>query len=145
VCWIWHSTKYFLSSVLDLTLSIDYFNFFETSLLSTTLSTLDKVYFYFFLFSFKLFYCLSTVCIPTCSIFAQLSKCLLYLLDLVRLIEFLRIIQIWTASHSKNGKQWMQKWYSCYLAQVTDYFRIRLEFSSTMLTKQDHELAIQWF
>jgi hypothetical protein len=32
------------------------------------------------------------------------------------------MIQIWTASHSENGKWWMQKWYPCYLAQVTAYF-----------------------
>jgi hypothetical protein len=36
----------------------------------------------------------------------------------------------------------MQKWYSCYLAQVKAYFKNRPEFSNNMLTKQDHELAI---
>jgi hypothetical protein len=39
----------------------------------------------------------------------------------------------------------MQKWYSCYLAQVTGHFRSRPEFSSTMLTKHDRKLAIQLF
>jgi hypothetical protein len=37
------------------------------------------------------------------------------------------------------------KWYSCYLAQVTAYFREIPKFSSTMLTKHDHELVIQLF
>jgi hypothetical protein len=37
------------------------------------------------------------------------------------------------------------KCYSCYLAQVTAYFRNRPEFSSTMLTKNDRELVIQLF
>jgi hypothetical protein len=37
----------------------------------------------------------------------------------------------------------MQKWYSYYLVQVTAYFRNIPEFSSTMLTKHDRELAIQ--
>jgi hypothetical protein len=39
----------------------------------------------------------------------------------------------------------MQKWYACYLAQVTTDFRSRPESSSTMLTKHDCELAIQLF
>jgi hypothetical protein len=43
----------------------------------------------------------------------------------------------------EKWKQWMEKWYSCYLAQVTANFRSGPEFSSTMLTKQDRELAIQ--
>jgi hypothetical protein len=39
----------------------------------------------------------------------------------------------------------MQKWYECYLSQVTAYFRNTPEFSSTMLTKHDRELATQLF
>jgi hypothetical protein len=39
----------------------------------------------------------------------------------------------------------MQKWYPCYLAQVTADLRSRQEFSSTMLTKHDRELPIQLF
>jgi hypothetical protein len=39
----------------------------------------------------------------------------------------------------------MQKWYPCYLTQVTADLSSRPEFSSTMLTKHDHELAIQLF
>jgi hypothetical protein len=35
----------------------------------------------------------------------------------------------------------MEKWYSCYLAQVTAYLRSWPEFLSTMITKQDRELA----
>ena len=104
-----------------------------------------KYIFIFFFFPPNFLWCVPTVCRPTYSILAQLSKCLLYLLDLVRLIEFLRIIQIWTASHSKNGKRWMQKLYSYYLAQITAYFRNWPEFSSTMLTKHDRELTIQLF
>jgi hypothetical protein len=42
----------------------------------------------------QLFYGVPTVSGPTSSILAHLSKCLLYLLDLVHLIEFLRIILI---------------------------------------------------
>jgi hypothetical protein len=53
--------------------------------------TLDKVY---LIFSSNFFYCLYTVYIPTCSNLSQLSKCFLYLLDLARLIEFLRLIRI---------------------------------------------------
>jgi hypothetical protein len=37
----------------------------------------------------------------------------------------------------------MQKWYPCYLIQVTTNLRNRPESSSTMLTKHDYELAIQ--
>jgi hypothetical protein len=39
----------------------------------------------------------------------------------------------------------MQKWYVCYLAQVTTEFRNRPESSKTMLMKQDRELAIKLF
>jgi hypothetical protein len=39
----------------------------------------------------------------------------------------------------------MQKWYPCYLAQVTTDFRSGLETSSTMLTQHGRELAIQLF
>jgi hypothetical protein len=39
----------------------------------------------------------------------------------------------------------MQKWYPCYLTQVTVDLRSRPGFSSTMLTKHDRELAIQLF
>jgi hypothetical protein len=41
-------------------------------------------------FSFfpNFFYCVRTIYIPICLILAQLPKCLLYLLVLVRLIEF---------------------------------------------------------
>jgi hypothetical protein len=39
----------------------------------------------------------------------------------------------------------MQKWYPCYLAQVTANLRNRPEFSTTMLTKHDRELAIPLF
>jgi hypothetical protein len=39
-------------------------------------------------------WCVPTVTGPTCSILAHLSKCLLYLLDLAHLFEFLQIIQI---------------------------------------------------
>jgi hypothetical protein len=45
----------------------------------------------------------------------------------------------------KKLKKWMQKWYSCYLAHVTTYFRNGPELSSTMLTEHDYELAIQLF
>jgi hypothetical protein len=55
--------------------------------------TLVKVYL-FSLFSPNIFYYVQTVSEPTCLVLAQLSKCLLYLLDLVHLIEFLWIIQI---------------------------------------------------
>jgi hypothetical protein len=39
----------------------------------------------------------------------------------------------------------MKKWYPCYLAQVMAHLRSKLEFSSTMLTKHDCELANQLF
>jgi hypothetical protein len=39
----------------------------------------------------------------------------------------------------------MQKWYTCYLAQVTADLRGRPKFSSTMLTKHDRELVIELF
>jgi hypothetical protein len=45
----------------------------------------------------------------------------------------------------ENVKQWMQKWYSYYLAQVTVYFRNTPEFSNTILMKHDSKLAIQLF
>jgi hypothetical protein len=45
------------------------------------------VYFYFFFFSPNYFYCFSTVYKFTCLILSQLSKCLLYQLDLVFLIK----------------------------------------------------------
>jgi hypothetical protein len=64
--------------------------------------------FAFYSFSPNFFYCIHMVSGPTCSTLAHFSKCLLYLLDLVHLIEFLWIIQIWIVSHWKNGKQWMQ-------------------------------------
>jgi hypothetical protein len=39
----------------------------------------------------------------------------------------------------------MQKWYPCYLTQVTTDLMSRLEFSSTMLTKNARKLVIQLF
>jgi hypothetical protein len=39
----------------------------------------------------------------------------------------------------------MQKWYPCYLTQVTADLMSRLEFSSTMLTKNARKLVIQLF
>jgi hypothetical protein len=49
-----------------------------------------------FVFSFPptFFYCVPRVSGPTYGSLARFSKCLLYLLDLVHLIEFIRIIQI---------------------------------------------------
>jgi hypothetical protein len=39
----------------------------------------------------------------------------------------------------------MQKWYPCYLTQVTADLMSKPEFSSTILTKHDNEPAIQLF
>jgi hypothetical protein len=45
----------------------------------------------------------------------------------------------------ETWKSCMQKWYACYLAQVTTDFRNMPESSSTMLTKDNRELVIQLF
>jgi hypothetical protein len=67
----------------------------QTYILSSVFSdTRQSIFLFFFFFPPNFLWCVPTVCRPTYSILAQLSKCLLYLLDLVRLIEFLRIIQI---------------------------------------------------
>jgi hypothetical protein len=54
-----------------------------------------RITFLFFLFSQpKFLWCVTTLYRPTCTIFRQLEKCFQSLVDLVRLFEFLRKIQI---------------------------------------------------
>jgi hypothetical protein len=68
----------------------------------------QSIFIYFFLP--PNFLCFApTIPRTTCWNLAHFSKCLLYLVNLFHLIVFLRIIQIWTASHSNNGKKWMEK------------------------------------
>jgi hypothetical protein len=55
-----------------------------------------------------------TLYATVCAICAHCSKCLLYFVNLFHFIEFFVIIEIWTTSHTNNGKQWMKKWYSRY-------------------------------
>jgi hypothetical protein len=55
-------------------------------------------------FSPNFFYYVRTLYRPTCLSLAQLSKCLLYPLDLVHLIEFLWIIQIFELQVTRRMK-----------------------------------------
>jgi hypothetical protein len=132
----WYSTKYLLCRVLPDKHSINHY-FAECISL-----TLDKVY-SFFLF-FQTFFVVWSYSMWTYMFnFGTIIKLFAIIIRFSLFNSIFRIIQIWTASHSKNRKQWMQKWYSCYLAQVTSYFRNRPDFLNTMLTKHDRELAIQ--
>jgi hypothetical protein len=120
---IWHSTKYTLPSVGSSSTRQRLFYFFINSLASVPPppswhstknvvlsvfpqhSTKNICIFFFNPPNFLWF--VTTLYALTCSILIQLSKCLLLLFDLVSIIGFLWMIQIWTASDSKHGKSWM--------------------------------------
>ena len=70
-CIVWHGRTWSFGSRLSITVNK------PSNASRLFAATLDKVYFYFFSFSHQTFCCVPTVCGPTCSVLAQLSKCLL--------------------------------------------------------------------
>jgi hypothetical protein len=86
-----------------------------------------------------------TLYATVCAICAHYSKYLLYFVNLFHFIEFLVIFEIWTTSHTNNGKQWMKKWYSRYWKMRWDLIEKKLEISNLLSTKHDDELLVQLF
>ena len=106
--------------------------------------TRQNIYIYFFLPP-NFFWCDPTIPWTTYANWTHYSNCLLYLVNLFHLIEFLGIIQIWTASHSKNGNKWIKKWYSYYWAYFDTLSMNGPEISNTMFTKHRDEPVVKLF
>ena len=70
---------------------------------------------------------------------------LIYLINLLRLEEFLGISQIWTASDSNNGIKWVEKWYSYYWVHFEALPGKWKEISNILFRKHDHERVAEWF
>ena len=73
------------------------------------------------------------------------SICLVYLINLLYLEEFFGISQIWTASDSNNGLNWVEKSYSCYWVHFGALLGKWKEFSNILFRKHDHERVAEWF
>ena len=108
-------------------------------------SALGKIYLFFFFSPPNVFCCGPTLLWTTYAIWTHYSNCLLYLFNLFHLIEFLVIIQIWTASQSKNWKKWIEKWFSYYWAYVDTLSMNGSEISKIMFTTHNHKLGVQLF
>ena len=76
---------------------------------------------------------------------AYFSICLLYLINLWHLEEFFGLSQIWTASDSNNGINWVEKSYSCYWVHFGALLRKWKEISNILFRKHDHERVAEWF
>jgi len=106
----------------------------------------QQTIFIFFTFWHRTFFIvILTLYATVCAICAHCSKCLLYFVNLFHFIEFLVIIEIWTTSHTNNGKQWMKKWYSRYWSMRWDLIEKKPEISNFLSTKHDDELLVQLF
>ena len=73
------------------------------------------------------------------------SICLLYLINLLHLVEFFCLSQIWTASDSNNGINWVEKSYSCHWVHFGALLGKWKEFSNILFRKHVHERVAEWF
>ena len=70
---------------------------------------------------------------------------LLYLINLLLFKEFFGISQIWTASDSNNGINWVEKSYSCYSVHFWALLGKWKEILNILFRKHDHERVAEWF
>jgi hypothetical protein len=163
-----------LLSARDSALGKEFFSFFfKKNFAECPLMTFDKNIFIFKINSLPsvpvrhsakllLYRVSSTYTHQVCFLFCPQTFCGVFILYIYLHIQFWHNYQsvisfslfnwIYSVNSDLNCKsleKWKtmkeKKWYSCYLAQVKVYFRNKPKFSNIMLTKQDCELAIEWF
>ena len=91
------------------------------------------------------FYSPHTTCGTTCWNLVYFWIRLLYFINLLYLEEFFGLSQIWTASDSNNGINWVEKSYSCYWVHFGAFLGKWKEFLNIVFRKHDHEHVAKWF